>query len=145
MPKALIQGTPEAIERRQLRVNIEGLTDTQRRHRAGVIGLGQTAYGPRWRSDLAKSIATEMGRPVSQAQVAHWISGTRPVPEAVYEACLKLSDWQASDLRRRASILASRSWTDSREWDDGTVAVPEAPETSSADAALERAARIKEE
>lgn len=126
-PETPKPGTAEAVERRQLRVDLSGLDETQRRHRAGLIGLGQTIFGPRWRSDLASAIGTELRRTVTPAQVMHWVSGTRPVPAPVYEACLSISTTYAEDLTRRAAILSSRSWTDSREREDGRVYVPEPP------------------
>lgn len=130
MPKATppASGTPEAVERRQLRVDLSGLDEAQRRRRAGLIGLGQAAFGPRWRSDLARAISTELGKPFSEARVAQWVSGNRPVPEPVYEACLAISGHHAEDLKRRAAVLASRSWTDSREREDGGVYVAEPTE-----------------
>ena len=121
------RGTPEAIERRQAKVDLSGLNETQRRHHAGLIGFGQTAFGERWRVDFAAAIGAELGKTVSVAQVAHWISGTRPVPEPVFEACLAISQSQAEDLARRSAILPSRSWTDSREREDGRVYVAEPP------------------
>ena len=121
------RGTPEAVERRQLRVDLSGLNEMQRRHRAGLIGFGQTAFGERWRTDFAAAIGAELGRTISVAQVAHWISGTRPVPDLVYEACLAISQAHAEDLTRRSAILSSRSWTDSREREDGRVYVAEPP------------------
>lgn len=121
------RGTPEAIERRQAKVDLSGLNQTQRRHRAGLIGFGQTAFGERWRTDFAAAIGAELGRKILVAQVAHWISGTRLVPEFVYEACLTISQGHAEDLARRAAVLSSRSWTDSREREDGRVYVAEPP------------------
>lgn len=131
MPKAPAtpaRGTAEAVERRQLQVDLGGLDEAQRRRRAGLIGLGQTAFGPRWRTSLAQALNAEMGKSFSESRVAQWVSGNRPVPEAVYEACLAISGHHAEDLSRRAAILASRSWTDSREREDGRVYVAEPTE-----------------
>lgn len=136
--------TDEAVERRKLRLRLEGLDDAQRHRRRGLIGLGQTCFGPRWRTDLARSIEATMRRPLLPSQVAHWVSGVRPVPVDVYEACVTIAAWEAAALRRRADILESGVWTDSLEWDDGTVQVPRSPREIAADAALRRAARLSE-
>ncbi|TXN48444.1 hypothetical protein [Methylobacterium sp. WL7] len=145
MAKAPDAPIEDAVERRRLRLRLDGLDDAKRHRRRGLIGLGQTAFGARWRTDLARSIEAHMGRPVLPSQVAHWVSGVRPVPVEIYEACTKIAAWEAAALRRRADVLESGTWRDSLERDDGTVDVPRSPQEIAADAARDRAARLNED
>jgi hypothetical protein len=91
--------TPEAKERRQLKVNLDGLTDEQRDLRARLIHLGEMLYGDRWK----KTMAVALGR--TPDQLASWISGRRPVPREVLDYMRIIALIAAGDMRRKSQRL----------------------------------------
>ncbi|MBK3398052.1 hypothetical protein [Methylobacterium ajmalii] len=91
--------------RREVKVDLTGLTERQLSLRTRVIRLGECIFGVRWQSDLAAALAKEARRPVGQAQVAHWISGRRPVPEALAPAIESLAHKLAEQLLHRYDIV----------------------------------------
>ncbi len=91
--------------RREAQVDLSGLTDHQVRLRAGVISLGERAFGPRWQTDLAAALSTEAGKRIGQAQVSHWVAGIRPVPETLVEPLQRLAVRAIRELERRAAEL----------------------------------------
>jgi hypothetical protein len=88
--------------RREVHVDLSGLSQTQLHLRGRVIALGERALGPRWQSGLAEELSRELGRPIAQSRVGHWVSGFRPVPEAWEPAlrriALRLADRMAKDI-----------------------------------------------
>ena len=112
-------------DRRKLQVDLSGLDAGQRYRRSAIIALGQTAFGDLWRTALAEALSAELGKTLSQSQLAQWISGTRPVPEPVFVAAAAVAIRLAHDLDLRARILATGTWKDSRDIEGGRVAVPE--------------------
>lgn len=97
--------TPPSKPRREAKVDLSGLSPEQVRTRRGVVNLGTLAFGPRWQTDLAAALSQEAGRRIGQAQVSHWISGERPVPEALIEPLRLVAMRLAEDLERRASQI----------------------------------------
>lgn len=91
--------TPEAKERRQLRVNLDRLTDEQRDLRSRLIHLGETVYGYRWKAPMAVAL----GR--APDQLASWVSGRRPVPRDVLDSMRIVALIAAGDMRRKSQRL----------------------------------------
>lgn len=91
--------TPEAKERRKLRVNLDGLTDEQRDLRARLIHLGERVYGYRWKTPMALAL----GR--APDQIASWVSGRRPVPRDVLVSMRIVALVAAGDMRRTSERL----------------------------------------
>lgn len=91
--------------RQEVRVDLSGLSERQAVVRLHVIRLGELAFGPRWQSYLAETLSTEVGRTVGQSQIAHWIAGRRPVPEAMIEPLQRLAMRLATDMERRADLI----------------------------------------
>lgn len=89
------------------KVDLSGLSDEQRDRRARVIRLGEMGFGARWMSDFAAALTKEAGRPVRYAQVAQWVSGYRPVPEAMEEPLLRLAITVADRLAEQAAFIRS--------------------------------------
>lgn len=96
---------PSPKPRREVRVDLSGLTDRQVLVRQHVVSLGERAYGPRWQSDLAVALTKEAGRRVGQSQVSQWVSGSRPVPEGLLEPLQRLAFKVVADLERRADAI----------------------------------------
>jgi hypothetical protein len=107
---------------REAKVDLSGLTEAQILIRRGVISLGERAFGPRWQSFFATALSEVAGRRITQAQVSQWISGSRPVPDALFEPTRRLAIRAAEDLERRAAEIRM-------EW------APAAPEEDKADLA----------
>lgn len=101
-------GTPEAKTRRAARVDLSGLTNAQRQARADLIEMGVAAYGPTWQTTLASALTFKRGVTVKPQQVASWVSGARPVPQAVLDVLPDLAARMAIELAFRAETL--RLW-----------------------------------
>lgn len=110
--------------RREAKVDLSGLSDSQLFNRRSVIALGERAFGPRWQSLFAEALTREAGRRVGQVQVAQWIAGDRPVPEALIEPIRSLALRLADDMERRAADLRA-------DW----AKAPPAEDVEAADAA----------
>lgn len=50
------------------------------RAREQLIFIGALGYGDRWQAQLARDLGLATGKPISRAQVNHWLSGERAVP-----------------------------------------------------------------
>lgn len=98
-------GSMAAMERRQPKIDISGLTDAQRAVRERLILIGMTAFGDRWRTEIANHIGERLGRPQSRSQVMGWIAGIRLVPDTVAALLPDLARDLAADLEKRAKIL----------------------------------------
>lgn len=109
--------------RREVQVDLTGLTDRQVIIRHHVVALGENAYGPRWQSYLAAALSEEASRKIGQAQVSHWVAGIRPVPEVLIAPLQRLAMRIADDLERRADRIRA-------DWDAGPS--PEDAETLAA-------------
>ncbi|MCK2054974.1 helix-turn-helix domain-containing protein [Methylobacterium sp. 37f] len=91
--------------RREVKVDISGLSSDQVLIRRAVILLGERAFGPRWQSDLAAALSIEANRRITQAQVSQWISGQRPVPEGLVDPLQRLALRKASEMESMAAEL----------------------------------------
>lgn len=91
--------------RQEVKVDLSGLSERQQLVRLHVIRLGEMAFGPRWQSYLAEILSGEVGRPVGQSQIGHWISGRRPVPEAMIDPLQRIAMRLAGDMERRADLI----------------------------------------
>lgn len=98
-------GSMAAMERRQPKIDVSGLTDAQRAVRERFILIGTTAFGDRWRTEIANHIGGMLGRPQSRSQVMGWIQGIRPVPDTVAALLPDLARDLAADLEKRAAVL----------------------------------------
>lgn len=97
--------------RRDPKIDLSGLTDRQMVVRQHVVALGEQAYGLRWQSDLAAALSKAASRKVGQAQISHWFSGIRPVPEAMIESLQRLAMRIADNLVRRAERIRA-DWSE---------------------------------
>lgn len=89
------------------KIDLSGLDDEQRLMRERVIRLGEYAFGARWQSDMAAALTKLAGRRVGQVQIAQWVSGYRPVSEALVPALGRLVDQAVSETNRRTDrVLA---------------------------------------
>lgn len=102
--------------RREVQVDISGLSDRQALIREHVLRLGELAFGPRWQSDFAAALSAEARKAITQAQVGHWIAGRRPVPEGLIEPIQRLAIRLAKDLERRADRIRA-DWTEAPQED----------------------------
>lgn len=91
--------------RQEVKVDLSGLSERQAIVRMHTIRLGELAFGPRWQSYLAEILSSEIGRKVGQPQIAHWISGRRPVPEAMLDPLQRIAMRLADDMERRADLI----------------------------------------
>ncbi|MBK3400858.1 hypothetical protein [Methylobacterium ajmalii] len=98
----------KSAPRREVQVDLSGLTQRQIFLREQVIMLGEMAFGARWQSVFAAELSQHAGRPVRQAQVSHWISGYRPVPEAMVEPLRDLALRVAAEMARRVDEIRAR-------------------------------------
>ncbi|MBY0253469.1 MAG: hypothetical protein K2X54_19150 [Methylobacterium organophilum] len=94
-----------AMERRQPKIDLSGLTDAQRDVRERLILIGIAAFGNRWRTDIANCIGERLGRPQSRSQVMGWVQGIRPVPDTIAALLPDLARDMAADLEKRAAVL----------------------------------------
>lgn len=91
--------------RREAQVDLSGLTEHQARLRAGVIALGERAFGARWQADFSAALSAEAGKRIGQAQISHWVAGLRPVPEALVEPMQRVAVRAIRELEIRAAEL----------------------------------------
>lgn len=103
--------------RREVRVDLSGLTSDQVFHRRGVVRLGELAFGPRWQTDLAAALSLEAGRQVRQSQISAWVSGERAVPMVLIEPLKRIAVRIAEDMERRAAEIRA-DWADQPPADD---------------------------
>ncbi|KAB1071150.1 hypothetical protein [Methylobacterium planeticum] len=64
-------------------LDLSKLSDEQRERRAQVVRFGELAFGPNWKSELARTLSKVRGVEVAEEQVHAWIRGKRPVPEGI--------------------------------------------------------------
>jgi hypothetical protein len=93
--------------RREIKVDLSGLTDRQAYVRGMVIRFCERAYGPRWQSMFAADLTKEAGRRIAQNQVSQWISGDRPVPEALFEPIRRLAVRTGERMRRHGGDIVT--------------------------------------
>ena len=98
--------------RREVKVDLSGLSPEQVSTRTRVIALGEMTFGAsRWQTDLARAITTEAGRRITQGQVSHWVSGLSPVPPALLDPIRRVAIRVAEDLEHRADEIRA-AWVD---------------------------------
>ncbi len=96
---------PSPKRRREVQIDLSGLTDRQLLAREKVLRLGPFAFGPRWQSDFATALSKEARKSISQGQVGHWISGRRPVPEGLIEPIQRLAVRVCEDHERQVDRI----------------------------------------
>lgn len=117
-----IGSVTEASGKNTARVDLSALSTRQIDLRRRVIALGERAFGDRWQTSFASATAREIGRHIGQAQVSHWISGKRPVPEALVEPLRRLALRLADELERRAAEIRADWAADPSEEDREALA-----------------------
>ena len=85
-----------------------------------LVRFGTAAHGHEWQSRLARDLTGVKGASVSPAQVAHWTTGRRPIPEWVAPALIKLAASTGPNLRGRADIVEHVAAVLSRQLNDGS-------------------------
>lgn len=95
--------------------DLSRLSERQLRLRKQVMDVGELAFGPRWQTDFAKALSHQAKREIGFSQVAHWISGHRPVPESLAEPIQRLTELAIKDAKRRAALIRA-------DWSPETVA-----------------------
>jgi hypothetical protein len=108
---------PPTKKRISPKVDLSGLTDEQKHMRLRVIRLGEISCGIRWMSDFAALLTEEARRPVRYVQVSQWVTGYRPVPEALAEPLERLALKVADQLVQQADTLRA-DWAKSTPADD---------------------------
>lgn len=99
--------TPTPKPRREIRVDLSGLTDRQAYVRQMVIRFCERAYGQRWQSTFAADLTKEAGRRIAQNQVSQWISGERPVPEGLFEPIRRLAVRTGERMQRHGGDIVT--------------------------------------
>ena len=118
------RGTPAAIEMRKPKVHLDAIDKMNCEDRARMIGLGQLIWGDRWRTEMTRALGGQLGRKISPAQMAHWISGTRPLPDKVVAVLSRVARSMVNTMQSRVDMVANNDWYFAVECDDGSVVVP---------------------
>lgn len=117
-----MRSVSEASEKRAAQVDLSGLSRRQIALRRRVVALGERAFGSRWQTEFATAASEEAHRHVGQAQVSHWISGRRPVPEGLIEPLRRLAFRLADELEFRAAEIRADWAQDPSEEDNEALA-----------------------
>lgn len=64
--------------------------------------VGETLFGPRWQSDVARVLDVDSRR------VREWLSGSRSIPPGIWADLATEADSRAADLRSVADELRKR-------------------------------------